>query len=79
MSMEFSPAIGLSLDELGLQEGDIDFEIIQLESGAIELRARLSPRGIEIIERVAAVYDLTPDDLFGRIVRHALKVRAGRS
>jgi len=77
--MALSPTIDLSFDDLGLQEGDIALEVVQLESGAIELRARLSPRGVEIVERVAARYDLTPEDLFGRIVRHALNVRAGRS
>jgi len=78
-SMALSPTIDLTFDDLGLQEGDIALEVVQLESGAIELRARLSPRGVEIVERVAALYELTPEDLFGRIVRHALNVRAGRS
>lgn len=76
--MEFSPSIDLWLDELGLEEGDIELEVVRLESGAVEMRAHLSPRGVEIIERVAATYDLTPDDLFGRIIRNALNVRSRR-
>lgn len=78
-NMEFNSVLDhLSLDDLGFQKGDIALEVVQLESGAVELSARLSPHGVAIIERVAALYDLTPDDLFGRIVRHALIVRAGR-
>lgn len=71
--------MSLSLDDIGLQDGDIAISVVPLEGGSIEVRARLSAHGVAIIEGLTASYDLSPHDLFGRVIRQALMVKAGRS
>lgn len=61
-----------------LREGDIVIEIARLEGGSLELRARLSPQGAAIIEQTAASAGVSPEDLFGRVLRQALLIGAAK-
>ena len=64
--------MNLTFADLGLGEDDVEIETVTLESGQMEIRAHLTTRGHAIMREAAATYDLSPDDLFGRMIRHAV-------
>lgn len=64
--------MNLTFADLGLGKDDVEIETVTLESGQMEIRAHLSERGHAIMREAAETYDLSPDDLFSRMIRHAV-------
>ena len=64
--------MNLTFADLGLGEDDVEIETVMLESGQMEIRAHLTKRGHAIMREAAATYDLSLDDLFGRIIRYSV-------
>lgn len=64
--------MNLTFADLGIGEEDVEIETITLESGEMEIRAYFSDRALAIMQETAVTYDLSPDDLFGRMIRYAV-------
>lgn len=62
----------ISSDEFDFDAADVEIRFDVLEGGTIEVSARLSPHGGEVIERLAASCGLSPFDLLGRIIHRSL-------